>query len=204
MLMPCHPAITKEPNMKLTDEIKRMLNGLAFANAGENLTSRQKHKVLAAASATPAQSTAPAHVPVRPQVALYLGSELSPDVMQYLEQTCVRLRHGLTVLTLQSEEDTRALLAPYQPQLDEAGIEVRLVTLSGDPPTALAHALHRRTEVAFLVCNESGYFGHGVLGSAQRNGGIPVPVVLIAAKDSAAIQPPQTTEVARIASARAA
>ncbi len=184
--------------MKLTNEIKRMLNALAFANAGEYLSYRQKHEFLAdthAAAAAPAAAV-PAEVEVRPQVALYLGSELSPDVMQYIEQTCTRLRHGLTVLTLQTEEDARALLAPFMPQLTEALIELRLITLSGDPHTALINALRRHTDVAFLVCNESGYFGRGLLSSSTRTGCIPVPVVLIAAKNSVIAQATETTQVA--------
>ena len=200
-----HQPITEELNMKLTNEIKRMLNALALANAGEYLSYRQKHLFLAntpaATVATPPAAAVRTKVQGRHQVALYLGSELSSDVMQYILQTCTRLRHDLTVLTLQTEEDARALLSPFMSQLTEAVIELRLITLSGDPHTALTHALRRHTDVAFLVCNESGYFGYGLLGNSKRNGSMPVPVVLIAAKDSAIAQ---ATEMVLVAPTRAA
>lgn len=178
--------------MKLTQDIKRMLNALAHANAGENLTRRQKSRAFADTPAQPAQaSPAPADAPAakpRTQLGLYLGSEVSSDIMQYVMQTCARLRHGLTVLSFQSEAEVQAILAPYQEMLSGAGIELQVVELSGEPPAALSRALRRRPEVAFLVCNESGYFGHGLLSHTQRNAGIPVPVVLVAANEGASSQ----------------
>ena len=187
--------------MNLTNEIKRMLNALAYAHAGENLTRRQKTRSIASTQVKAAPAAPVAKVAIRPQVGLYLGAEVSADVMQYAVQTCSRLRHGLTVLTFQPEEEAQALLAPYQAMLNDAGIELNVVALTGEPPAALAQALRRRTEVAFLICNESGYFGHGVLNNAQRNGGMPVPVVLIAASDAPALQ---STEQGQAKTVRAA
>lgn len=187
--------------MKLTEEIKRMLNALAQANAGENLTRRQKARALADAPAAPAPTAA--HETVarrdtpRSQVGLYLGSELAPEIMQYVMQTCARLRHGLTVLSFQTEAEVEALLAPYREALAAAGIDVHLVELTGEPPAALVRALRRRPEVAFLVCNESGYFGHGLISQTQRQSAIPVPVVLVAANDGKASAAEPLPQVAK-------
>lgn len=174
--------------MKLTKNIKRMLDALAHANAGEHLTRRQKSRVIKGTAVHAPQTVAAAPTASaaksRAQVGLYLGSEVSVDIMQYVAQTCSRLRHGLTVLSFQSEAEVQAILAPYQEMLGSAGIELHVVELSGEPPAALSRALRRRPEVAFLVCNESGYFGHGVLSNSQRNAGIPIPVVLVAASDA--------------------
>ncbi|MFP5381299.1 MAG: hypothetical protein ACLGG4_03470 [Gammaproteobacteria bacterium] len=172
--------------MKLTHEIKRMLDALAFANVGENLNRRQKSRAIAgsAAPAAPAPQVAvtAAHLP---QVGLYLGSELPADVMQYVVQTCVRLKHGLTVLTFQSELEARALLAPFQATLDAAGLQPRVTVLTGEPPASLIHALRKRPDVAFLICNESGYFGRGLLKGTVRQDAIPVPVVMVASSEAA-------------------
>jgi hypothetical protein len=180
--------------MKLTDDIKRMLNALAYANAGDYLTLPQKDQVLqgspapasveAAAGAAPAASGAK-----RPHVGLYLGSELSADVMQYVAQTCARLRHDLTVLTFESETEARALLAPYQAMLDKAGTGLSIVVVSGEPPAALARALRRRPEIAFLVCNEAGYLGHSLMAGTPGKDTMPVPVVMVAANEAAIRQP---------------
>ena len=181
--------------MKLTTEIKRMLNALAFANAGENLTSRQKHRVIVGGTAptlaiepTPAQKSGP-------QIGLYLGSELPAEVMNYVMQTCSRLKHGLTVLTFQSEPDARALLQPYQTELEDTRIRVQLTVLSGEPPAALVQALRKRAEIAFLICNESGYLGRGLMKGIVRQDAFPVPVVMVAASD-AAISKPEQAETA--------
>lgn len=180
--------------MKLTHEIKRMLEALAYANVGENLNRRQKTRAISASEA-PATAPTPATSPVahQAQVGLYLGSELPADVMQYVMQTCIRLKHGLTVLTFQSETEAQALLAPFQAGLDEAGIQPRVTVLTGEPPASLIHALRKRPEVAFLICNESGYLGRGLLKGTVRQDAIPVPVVMVASGDAA--DHPVRTEV---------
>lgn len=177
--------------IKLTDEIKRMLNALAYANEGEYLTLRQKGRALAGGTAptlaiepTPAQKSGP-------QIGLYLGSELPADVMAYVMQTCSRLKHGLTVLTFQSETDARALLKPYQTELEDSRISVQLTVLSGEPPAALVQALRKRAEIAFLICNESGYLGRGLMKGIVRQDAFPVPVVMVAASDNAMSKPEQ-------------
>jgi hypothetical protein len=178
--------------MKLTDDIKRMLNALAYANAGDYLTLPQKDDVLR--DATPATaSVAAAAAPAQPaaqrrHVGLYLGSELSPDVMQYVAQTCARLKHDLTVVTFESETEARALLAPYQAMLDGAGTRLNVLVVSGEPPAALARTLRRHPEVAFLVCNEAGYLGHSLMAGPQGKSAMPVPVVMVAANEAAARQ----------------
>ena len=177
--------------MKLTNEIKRMLSALAYANEGEYLTSRQKRRVIAGGTAptiaidpTPAQKSGP-------QIGLYLGSELPPEVMHYVMQTCSRLKHGLTVLTFQSETDARALLKPYQTELEDTRIRVELTVLSGEPQAALVHALRKRAEIAFLICNESGYLGRGLMKGIVRQDAFPVPVVMVAPSGTAMSKPEQ-------------
>ncbi|MFO7542851.1 MAG: hypothetical protein R6W97_08615 [Thiobacillus sp.] len=174
---------------KLTNEIKRMLNALAYANAGENLTLRQKAGHLNKSSGAAIEAAAPA--PAQPatgrrqQVALYMGSELPEDMMQYVLQTCARLNHGLTVLTFQSESSARALLSPYMDAFESAGISMKQVQLSGDPVSGLARYLSRHSEVAFLACNETGYLGRSFLNGTQRQDVLPVPVVMVAPHDKA-------------------
>jgi hypothetical protein len=189
--------------MKLTDDIKQMLNALAYANAGDYLTLPQKDEVLRDATlATANVAAAPeaATAVKRPHVGLYLGSELSADVVQYVTQTCARLKHDLTVLTFESETEARALLAPYQAMLDKAGTGLSVVVVSGEPPAALARALRRRPEIAFLVCNEAGYLGHSLMAGAQGKNSLPIPVVMVAANE-VAVRP--GAEAARKGAARA-
>ncbi len=182
--------------MKLTENIRRMLDAIALADAGEYLSRRQKDHVLAGVpQAVPAQQAAPASprkAATQARAGLYLGCTLPAEVMHYVVQTCTRLGHHLTVFTFQSEADARALLHPYQRLLADAGIDLRLELLTGEPPAALARALRRRSEVAFLVCNEAGFLGHNLLQTAPGAGIMPVPVVLVAHEE--AVSPAATAD----------
>lgn len=177
--------------MSKTSSLKRMFNALSFAHLGESLSLSQKDRALAASSAamTPATAEAamqPATCAVpRSQVGLYLGSELPASVMQYVLQTCARLHHGLTVFSFQSEREIDAILAPHLSALAEANIAVKSVPLTGDPAKVLASALKRRSDVAFLVCNESGFLGNRLTRGAMSPDSLPVPVVLVAARGEA-------------------
>lgn len=178
---------------KLTTEIKRMLNALAFADAGEGLSLSQKTQYLnrksGAENAIPAGTPAPMQAKSeRQQVALYMGSELPADMMHYVAQTCGRLKHGLTVLTFQSDSTARALLAPYANELAAASITMKTVILTGDPVSGLARYLRRHPEVAFLACKETGYLGRSFLNGMQPQDALPVPVVLVATHEENAQQ----------------
>lgn len=190
--------------IKLSDSIKRMLNALAYAHGAEYLTPQQKSQAMfggptptipmeaapLAIELTPAQTS-------RPRIGLYLGSELPAELMHYVIQTCNRLRHDLAVLTFQGETEARALLKPYQNELEEAHIGVQLAVLTGEPPTALVQAVRKRSEIAFLVCNESGYLGRGLMKGIVRQDAFPIPVVIVAAGGTAISKPEQAETPAR-------
>jgi hypothetical protein len=170
---------------KLTEAMKQMLDALAFAHAGELLSGREKTRVLSRnsgaikiAPAAPKPLKAGAASKAR-RVALYLGSELPPEVMDYVIQTCSRLQHELTVLTFESENTGRALLDPHQQALDAAGVEMELVTLSGEPIPGLRRYLRSHPEVAFLACKDVGYLGRSYLNGSQGKNALPVPVVVV-------------------------
>lgn len=173
--------------MALTATFKRMLDAMAYANLAEYRSTAEKSSILAGCPATVTKATNPKAanpLAARPQVGLYLGSELPDDVMQYALQTCERLNHGLTVLTFQAESEAEALLAPYRTALEAASIELRLVPVTGEPPAPLAQALRRRPEIAFLLCNESGYLGNGLMNGRVRKDAMPVPVVLVTSQNA--------------------
>jgi hypothetical protein len=182
---------------KLSETLKQMLDALACADAGEYLTRRGKSRVLSQRSGViqktpyitePTQTDADSNAR---RVALYLGSELPPEVMDYLVQTCARLRHQLTVLTFETENTARALLEPHQKALDDAGVDMKLVSLAGDPVPGLARYLRRHPEVAFLACKDLGYLGRSYLNGTPRENALPVPVVIVTSKSGAAEKPLQ-------------
>jgi len=169
---------------KLTEAMKQMLDALAFAHAGNNLSLKQKSEVLAKSSYTidkvpsSLEARKPRSRSTARRVALYLGSELPVEVMDYVISTCASLKHELTVLTFQSESAGMQLLEPHMEALAEAGVKMELVPLTGDPLAGLARYLRGHSEIAFLTCKDSGYLGRSYLKGMQRKD-LPVPVVVV-------------------------
>jgi hypothetical protein len=179
---------------KLKDILKQMLNGFEHANAGENLTMRQKAAHL---------NNAPVYakpVNVKPigfdksrdsgrrRVALFMGSELPSEVMDYTIQTCANLKHDLTVITFQTENTARALLKNYEQALLDAGINMKLKALTGDPITRLARYLKGHPEIAFLACKDTGYLANRYINGPKDKNLLPVPVVVVVTKQGEAAQ----------------
>ena len=168
---------------KLTEAMKQMLDALAFAHVGNNLSLKQKSEVLdksnytidkvPSVEARQSRSRSSAR-----RVALYLGSELPVEVMDYVISTCASLKHELTILTFQSESAGMELLEPHMEALAEAGVKMELVPLTGDPLAGLARYLRGHSEIAFLTCKDSGYLGRSYLKGMQRKD-LPVPVVVV-------------------------
>lgn len=174
----------------LTKAVKQMLDALAYEHAGEHLSTKEKTFVLSEELGTINNTSSTVFEPAKARsgsnvrrVALYLGSELPSEVVDYVIETCSRLGHELTALTFQSESTGRALLRPYKQALDTAGVKMELVTLSGDPITGLARYLRSHSEVAFLACKDSGYLGRSYLKGTQRKDALPVPVVVVTTLD---------------------
>ena len=177
---------------KLSKVLKQMANGLAFAHAGDYLSQREKTDVLGESSGLVEQKSVrneaakASQGSSRRRVALYLGSELPGEVMNYVIQTCSNLQHDLTVLTFETKNKACVLIKPYEAELKASGIDVKLKRLpAGDPISGLARYLKRRPEIAFLACKENGYLGRCYIKGIKDTNMIPVPVVVVACgKDS--------------------
>jgi hypothetical protein len=177
-----------ETNMKkLTEGLKKMLDALAYAHAGEHLSRREKMQVLPSNNdiihiePTPvAEAVAASHIQAR-KIALYLGSELPQEVMDYVIETCASLEHEMTVLTFETEAKAKSLIEPHLAAIAQAGINYELVTLQGTPVTGLARYLKRHSEVAFMACKEAGYLARTIMHGPKKNV-LPVPVVVVTTK----------------------
>ncbi len=171
---------------KLTGAIKQMLDALAFEHAGEHMSMKDKTQILAQSSNSVNEAALKELQPSLSRsgsssrrVALYMGSELPPEVMGYVIETCSRLKHQLTVLSFQSEYITRELLSEYQHTLEETGVEMEVVALSGDPVSGLGRYLRKHPEIAFLTCRDTGYLGRRCLKGKYPQNAFPVPVVVV-------------------------
>lgn len=185
----------------LSNALKKMLNGLAYADAGEHLSRRQKSAYLENVNQTVEDSPIPAPTPsktkartsAKRRVAMYLGSELPPAMMDYVIDTCASLEHDLTVLTFESGMVSSVLLEPYSERLQASGIDMEIARLNGEPIKGLARYLRSRPEVAFLACKDSGYLGRNYMNGTQLKSALPVPVVVVVT-DAAAVESGRTTQ----------
>ena len=177
----------------LTNALKKILNGLAHADAGEYLTPRQKSAYLQNTAVNVVNSDEPPPVlsekavkSTRRRVAMYMGSTLPAKMMDYVIETCSSLEHDLTVLTFETGPVSSALLEPYMKQLEERGIELETVKLSGEPITGLARYLRNHSEIAFMTCKDTGYLGRSYIKGTQAKNALPVPVVVVVVDPKAA------------------
>ncbi|MCA1804702.1 MAG: hypothetical protein LC646_05035 [Xanthomonadaceae bacterium] len=187
---------------RLTEALKKMLNALAVADAGEYLTSTQKNQYLfqARGITSPSTTSAPEQVDnsaavgtrAKRRIALYMGMELRADMMDYVIQTCSRLDHDLTVLSIESNQAVCAMLDPFRDALKAEGIDLRVKYLTGDPIRGLGRYLRDHPEIAFLACKDTGYLGRSILKGTQRENALPVPVVLLGDAQVSALQHDQT------------
>ena len=182
----------------LTDALKKMLNGLAHADAGEYLTSRQKAayfknldvNIVKATDPAPVLSEAAVPARTRRRVAMYMGSELPAVMMNYVIETCSSLEHDLSVLTFETSAVSSELLAPYADTLSEKGIDMKVARLSGESIPGLASYLRSHPEIAFMTCKETGYLGRSYMNDTRAMNALPVPVVVVVTQpDAAAAQP---------------
>jgi hypothetical protein len=189
---------------RLTDALKKMLNALAVADAGEYLTSTQKNQYLfQARGITPTLTTSvPEHVVntaaaaegarAKRRIALYMGMELRADMMDYVIQTCTRLDHDLTVLSIESNQAVCGMLDPFRDAFQAEGIDLRVHYLTGDPIRGLGRYLRGHPEIAFLACKDTGYLGRSILKGTQRQNALPVPVVLLGDDQASTLQHGET------------
>lgn len=188
---------------RLTEALKKMLNALAVADAGEYLTSTQKNQYLFQARGTtpPFATSAPVQVDnaaaaegarSKRRIALYMGMELRADMMEYVIQTCTRLDHDLTVLTIESNQAVCGMLDPFRDALKAEDIDLRVHYLTGDPIRGLGRYLRGHPEIAFLACKDTGYLGRSILKGTQRQNALPVPVVLLGDAQVSTLQRDET------------
>jgi hypothetical protein len=179
---------------KLKNILKRIGDGLENAHAGENLGATQKGRQLnnSPVCVKPVNVQAitnnEGNTDNRRRVGLFMGSELPAGLMNYAIDTCANLKHELTVVTFQTENTARALLASYEKALQLANIDLKLVALTGDPISRLTRYLKSHPEIAFLACKDTGYLGHRYVNGQKDKNLLPVPVVVVVTKEGEAAQ----------------
>lgn len=170
---------------RLSPTLKKMLEGLAYADLAEMLPSSAKDRSLGTghvdtgSTAVPVNDTAgvgPGALPRPRRVGLFLGPYATNALIEYAFDSCVRLDAELVVFTFMDENHARRLLEPFDRRMDENPPVLHIEHLDGKPERAL-HSLQRRgLRLEFLVCDERGYLGHQIVGGEMS---LDVPVVMV-------------------------
>lgn len=151
----------------LSAKLKRLLDNIALADAGEMLSPREKMRLLdimippenrapqqmAAGNAASDRSTAASArtvVPQRRSVALGVGATLSLPALDYAAGACARLDAGLILLCTDAALALR-LIQPHLLRLTTMGVASRIVALSDPLPGAVAEFMRNDPTVLFAV-----------------------------------------------------
>lgn len=163
---------------KLSADLKRMLAAMAYADAGEMLSGRQKTHLLDAPDRLAKTAPPPAPAPRR-QVALSIGTMLPQAVIDYATGICRRLGADLAVLCTNPTR-ALALLAPHQAAFAAAGIGCQTISLDGNAGTAMRRYLDGNPQVMFVVSSGPEDPAQSMLENPNNLEAPPVPVVIVA------------------------
>ncbi len=135
---------------RLLKDISAALQGLAYADAGEFMTQRQKLQFL--------NIDADGHAPLttaakRKRVLLAVAEQLRDDALRYALSICQRMEAGLDVLAC-SAAATRAVQA-HLSVLETAGVDYRLLERQGPIKQEVATYLNEQAQVLFVVAGSS-------------------------------------------------
>jgi hypothetical protein len=190
---------------RLSPTLKKMLEGLAYADLGEMLLQSAKDEVLTGRTsvertAVPApapMADAPA-VPSGKRVGLFLGPYATRAVVDYALESCARMHAELVVFTFMDDKRAHHLLEDRLPAASGPAPTTRVQHLSGDPEKALECLQGRGVRLEFLVCDEQGYLGHRILAGDTS---LDIPVVMVAPSresgPSRSAEPPPSAAPAR-------
>jgi hypothetical protein len=169
---------------RLSPNLKKMLEGLAYADLAEMLPPSAKNRSLTTGngdSGSPAVAvtvaeTGPTVLPSPRRVGLFLGPYATNALIEYAFDSCARLEAELVVFTFMDENRARRLLEAFHPRTAQSAPAVHIEHLDGKPERALQSLQKRGLRLEFLVCDEQGYLGHQIVGGEMS---LDVPVVMV-------------------------
>jgi hypothetical protein len=168
---------------KLNDDLKKMLNGLAYQDAGEMLSTREKIRRLNN-SLEVDQVTSPANPQIISQsvdqhIALICDAREHGVSIDYAIETCTRLEGKMDLLLHDSaiQTDTRAL----ENRIRSAGIQCHTIQLGTKPMQRIHQYLWGTAPVASIIAVLNNKRIKPIIDEilSQPNGTICTPLVLI-------------------------
>ena len=168
---------------KLTNDLKRILAGLARQDAGEFLTMRDKMKVLGADADKRAQLRSRPRAAGQPtaarRIALISDGRGLGAPLDYVIDACTR--QGATIDVLVHGVVDSADIAALEERMRAAGLDWRRIQLGTRPLDEIVDYIHDHASLMFLVAMPDDRTVRVLIDdlAPKRRGRLPVPLVLI-------------------------
>lgn len=168
---------------KLTEDLKRMLNGLAYQDVGEFMSRRDMMKALGMGSET---KTIPAATPnttarkiTAQSVALITDGRGAGAPLAYAIDACSR--QGATIDLLMHGTIDTASISAMESQIRAAGIGCQRIHLGMKPVDEIVNYICCQSSLIFLVAMPDDKVAKVLVEDVipKRGGRIPTPLVLI-------------------------
>ncbi len=167
--------------MSLRRHIQMAWNSLSYADAGEMLTQKEKHRLLGKAELFDQSHSHTAERVRTRAVAVQVGDTLTRRVLDYAIETCDRLRAELVLLTHGPDGFQEDAVASATHRIRAAGIHTRVVSLTGEWDQALTRYVRAHHEIIFVILNARDANGNALLAQRRprKRHNFPVPLVVV-------------------------
>jgi hypothetical protein len=168
---------------KLNDDLKKMLTGLAYQDAGEFLTTRDKMKLL---GISPHEQDTPSSNPLKMvnrsvthRIALISDGRGHGAPLEYAIETCSRLE-GKIDLLIHGTKDI-AVVTALEERIRSAGLQCQTIQLGANPVEEITQYIHNQPAIASIIAMPNDVTAKPImdqiiLGKAVS---VPVPMALI-------------------------
>lgn len=168
---------------KLSDDLKRMLSGLACQDAGEFLSTHSKMKMLGVGDEPGTQTALPLRAQVKKpathRIALISDGRGQGAPLDYAIESCTRLEANMDLLIHGTVDASK--IATMEERIRSAGLGCRTTQLGSKPVDDIFSYIHNQPSLIFIVTipdNEAAKLITEEL-IPKRGGRMPVPLVLI-------------------------
>ncbi len=166
---------------KLTDDLKRILAGLAYQDAGEFLTTAQKYEVLGMGRAKDVQGYVSHKTGEKANKRIGLISNEKGDftVLDQVISDCIELNAQLDLL--QVGQSVANNLGAVEAVLGNAGVRYQLVDAQHKTPETFVRYIQSHPSLAFLVAEKGNDFVKEMIKEVESVMGsyLPMPMVYI-------------------------
>ncbi len=175
----------------LTDDLKRILTGLAYQDAGEFLSMHDKMRTLGMGAKNRKKPVSPTHSivnkPAIHRIALISDGRGAGAPLDYAIETCSRQGAKIDLL-LHGTIDTENI-ATLETHIRSAGLDYNCIQLGTEPVDGIIEYVCNHPALIFLVAMPDDATAKTLIEEVipKRGGRIPVPLVLI--EDQPSVRP---------------